>query len=224
MSPTPYLYWSGYYLGVINYLKKQYGLTVTPDNPAQKFVFIIDEINRGDISKIFGELFFAIDQGYRGGRKGKIITQYANLLNDDDVFKDGFYVPENVYIIGTMNDVDRSVESMDFAIRRRFVWKEITPESRIEMLYDLENGLEDDIAKQAECKMAALNKKISDPAYGLGKAYEIGAAYFLKLRHLNFETLWNLNLAPLLREYQRGTPEGKIEDNLAAFKEAYEKA
>ncbi|MDE7474679.1 MAG: AAA family ATPase, partial [Duncaniella sp.] len=77
------------------------------------FVFIIDEINRGEISKIFGELFFSIDPGYRG-KKGKVKTQYQNLITDEnDPFKDGFYIPENVYIIGTMNDIDRSVESMD---------------------------------------------------------------------------------------------------------------
>jgi 5-methylcytosine-specific restriction endonuclease McrBC GTP-binding regulatory subunit McrB len=81
------------------------------------FVFVIDEINRGEISKIFGELFFSIDPGYRG-EKGKVDTQYQKLITDtNDPFKNGFYVPENVYVIGTMNDIDRSVESMDFAFR-----------------------------------------------------------------------------------------------------------
>ena len=93
----------------------------------KKFVFIIDEINRGEISKIFGELFFSIDPGYRGV-KGKVQTQYQNLITEDDPFKDGFFIPENVYIIGTMNDIDRSVECMDFAMRRRFTFKEITAE------------------------------------------------------------------------------------------------
>ena len=81
----------------------------------KNFVFIIDEINRGEISKIFGELFFAIDPGYRGV-KGKVLTQYSNLI--DEELEKYFYIPENVYIIGTMNDIDRSVESMDFAMRR----------------------------------------------------------------------------------------------------------
>lgn len=81
------------------------------------------------MSKIFGELFFSIDPGYRG-KDGKVDTQYQNLIDIDpetqneDVFKNGFYVPENVYVIGTMNDIDRSVESMDFAMRRRLhSWK-----------------------------------------------------------------------------------------------------
>ena len=93
------------------------------------FIFIIDEINRGEISKIFGELFFSIDPGYRG-EKGRVQTQYQNMIEDGDVFKKGFFVPDNVYIIGTMNDIDRSVESMDFAMRRRFAWAEVTAEER----------------------------------------------------------------------------------------------
>ena len=67
----------------------------------KKYIFIIDEINRGEISKIFGELFFAIDPGYRG-RAGEVSTQYANLHADPD---EKFFIPENVYIIGTMNDI-----------------------------------------------------------------------------------------------------------------------
>lgn len=102
---------------------------------SRPYVFIIDEINRGEISKIFGELFHSIDRGYRG-KKGRVNTQYQNLVKEDDEFYEGFYVPENVYIIGTMNDIDRSVDSMDFALRRRFAWKEITAESRISMLDD----------------------------------------------------------------------------------------
>ena len=81
----------------------------------KNYVFIIDEINRGEISKIFGELFFSIDPGYRGVA-GTVQTQYQNLIEDGDIYENGFYVPENVYIIGTMNDIDRSVDSMDFAI------------------------------------------------------------------------------------------------------------
>ena len=74
-------------------------------NEKLPFIFIIDEINRGEISKIFGELFFSIDPGYRG-EDGKVKTQYQNMVPEGDVFADGFYVPDNVYIIGTMNDID----------------------------------------------------------------------------------------------------------------------
>ncbi|MDT2800652.1 endonuclease, partial [Enterococcus lactis] len=67
----------------------------------QNYVFIIDEINRGEISKIFGELFFSIDPGYRGHKEG-VYTQYANLHENPE---EKFYIPNNVYIIGTMNDI-----------------------------------------------------------------------------------------------------------------------
>lgn len=98
-----------------------------PKENAPKYVFIIDEINRGEISKIFGELFFSIDPDYRG--KGGVITQYANLHTDST---EKFYVPENVYIIGTMNDIDRSVDSFDLAMRRRFRFIELKAEDRAE--------------------------------------------------------------------------------------------
>ena len=100
----------------------------------KKYIFIIDEINRGEISKIFGELFFAVDPGYRG-RAGEISTQYSNLHADPD---EKFYIPENVYIIGTMNDIDRSVDSFDFAMRRRFRFVELRADERLEMLASLE--------------------------------------------------------------------------------------
>ena len=131
------------------------------------FVFIIDEINRGELSKIFGELFFAIDPGYRG-IDGKVTTQYQELITEeDDVFKDGFYVPENVYIIGTMNDIDRSVESMDFAVRRRFAWKEVKAE---------ESAIHMNLTPFAVTKMNAINTAIK--AHDLDEAYFIGGAYF----------------------------------------------
>ena len=108
-----------YYFAIYNSIKDKYISNArinTEPVELKRFVFIIDEINRGEISKIFGELFFAIDPSYRG-RAGEISTQYANLHADPD---DKFFIPENVYIIGTMNDIDRSVDSFDFAMRRRF--------------------------------------------------------------------------------------------------------
>lgn len=179
------------------------------------FVFIIDEINRGEISKIFGELFFSIDPGYRGKEKGKIKTQYQNLIEQGDVFYDGFYVPENVYIIGTMNDIDRSVESMDFAFRRRFAFKEIKADDRIEMLDEL---LQKDKAIR---RMKNLNKAI-EGIEGLSTAYHIGPAYFLKLKNYNgnFQQLWENHLDGLLREYLRGMQ--NLEEKLKTLKAAYD--
>lgn len=162
----------------------------------KKYIFIIDEINRGEISKIFGELFFAIDPGYRG-KTGEISTQYANLHANPD---EKFYIPENVYIIGTMNDIDRSVDSFDFAMRRRFRFIELKADEHLEMLASLED---EELEAEAIRRMAALNKEIANTE-DLNKNYQIGASYFLKLKTLDFDQLWTDYLRPLLQEYIRG--------------------
>ena len=187
------------------------------------FVFIIDEINRGEISKIFGELFFSIDPGYRG-EKGKVNTQYQNMIEKDDVFKDGFYVPENVYIIGTMNDIDRSVESMDFAMRRRFAWQEVTAEESYANM--IENEPEFSLVKdEIKRRMFSLNKAIAETE-GLDEAYQIGAAYFRKILDYQdkanpFECLWENHLKGLLYEYLRGNRRSK--ELLEKLHKAYNK-
>lgn len=162
----------------------------------KKYIFIIDEINRGEISKIFGELFFAIDPGYRG-KSGEIATQYSNLHSDPD---ERFYIPENVYIIGTMNDIDRSVDSFDFAMRRRFRFVELRADERLEMLALLEN---DELEAEAIRRMASLNKEIA-AVEDLNENYQIGTSYFLKLKTLDFDQLWTDYLQPLLQEYIHG--------------------
>ena len=162
----------------------------------KKYIFIIDEINRGEISKIFGELFFAIDPGYRG-RAGQISTQYANLHADPD---EKFYIPENVYIIGTMNDIDRSVDSFDFAMRRRFRFVELRADERLEMLANLED---EELEAEAIRRMSALNREIA-AVEDLNENYQIGASYFLKLKTLTFDQLWTDYLYPLLQEYIQG--------------------
>lgn len=161
----------------------------------EKFVFIIDEINRGEISKIFGELFFAIDPGYRG-KKGAVKTQYSPINDVNKVL----YVPDNVYIIGTMNDIDRSVESFDFAMRRRFRFIEVTAGSQLGIL----SGQIDDY-DGAATRLIRLNNAISE-VEGLNSHYHIGPSYFLKLNDIDndFELLWQDYLEPLLEEYVRG--------------------
>lgn len=162
----------------------------------KKYIFIIDEINRGEISKIFGELFFSIDPGYRG-KTGEISTQYANLHDDPEI---KFYIPENVYIIGTMNDIDRSVDSFDFAMRRRFRFIEIKADACLEMLDDLND---EELKEEAIRRMTALNNEIAKTDE-LNEDYQIGAAYFLKLKTLSFDQLWTDYLQPLLKEYIQG--------------------
>lgn len=209
-----------YIFTIVKTLQKQVkSLTVSANNKENKkpFVLIIDEINRGDASKIFGELFYAIDPGYRKGPECSVETQYQNLVDANDVFAKGFYVPDNVYILATMNDIDRSVECMDFAMRRRFTWREITPSDTEYMLDSLEN------AEEAKKKMKCLNRKIS-AIEGLGDAYRVGPAYFLKLNTngFDFDKLWAMNIEPLLKEYLRGFRNAK--ELLNDLKEAYENA
>ena len=187
-----------------DYILENYHVNSSSNVSPSKYIFIIDEINRGEISKIFGELFFAIDPGYRG-KKGKVQTQYQNLITDEsDPFKDGFYIPENVYIIGTMNDIDRSVECMDFAMRRRFTFKEITAEESAKNM-----GVDPD-------RMKHLNNAISG-IEGFNSSFHIGAAYFRGVT--DYEELWELKLQGLLKEYLRGMPDA--EETLNTLKKAY---
>lgn len=187
------------------------------DEEVTPYVFIIDEINRGDISKIFGELFFSIDPGYRGNTEG-IKTQYANLQEGETLFdeehQDGkFYVPKNVYIIGTMNDIDRSVDSMDFAMRRRFTFFEITPkQSAINM-----NLSDEQKSYMERLNNAIFNEDDLESSVDLSSAYQIGASYFLNVT--NFDELWEYKLKPLLTEYLRGMNEAA--DKLNKLKIAY---
>lgn len=172
--------------------------TVEPEE-LKKYIFIIDEINRGEISKILGELFFSIDPSYRG-KEGMVATQYSNMHANPD---EKFYIPENVYIIGTMNDIDRSVDTFDFAMRRRFRFVEIKAEDTQDMLESLEN---EELKNEAVKRMDNLNAAILE-VEDLNENYQIGASYFLKLKHLGkepFDVLWTDYLKPLLQDYVRG--------------------
>lgn len=213
----------------------------------KNFVIIIDEINRGEMSKIFGELFFSIDPDYRvskqdidnhikgNGKLTVITTQYSSMEPSPNVFdialehdNDGdyghFFVPENVYIIGTMNDIDRNVESMDFAIRRRFAFKEITAADTQDMLDNHNWGENKPDIEAMKNRMDNLNNAISG-IEGLSSAYHIGAAYFLKYDSSKdeataFDELWNYHLKPLLQEYLRGMD--GAEQKLEELKKTYD--
>lgn len=215
-----------YRKAVIEYWKKNFGLVdysvkeKSESESVKPFVFIIDEINRGELSKIFGELFFCIDPGYRG-KNGMIKTQYQNLIEKGDEFYYGFFIPENVYIIGAMNDIDRSVDTMDFAFRRRFAFKEIKASENLGMLDEL-----GEIADKAKARLKKLNEEISKiTELSLPSSYHIGGAYFLKLNDFEgdsnerFQKLWNYHLEGLLKEYLRGTE--NAEENFAKLEKAY---
>lgn len=210
-----HLKYQTYHKIVLDHMKESYGLCdyVSPTiDTDKKFVFIIDEINRGEISKIFGELFFSIDPGYRG-EKGCVSTQYANLHEIDEKF----YIPENVYIIGTMNDIDRSVDTFDFAMRRRFRFVEVTAESQVGMLDEVLG----DKAEEAKKRLRNLNAAIEN-VQELNSHYHIGPSYFLKLKDVDFdyELLWSDYLKPLLEDYLRGSYEEA--ETLETLKKAFD--
>ena len=247
IKARPSGYFQKYMKEVADYMKK-FGLSEynpnknLSNNKIKSFVFIIDEINRGEVAKIFGELFYSVDPGYRvtakdieeikSGQKTitAIRTQYANLEADGNAFDNAlniidendyghFFVPENVYIIGTMNDIDRSVESMDFAFRRRFAWVEVKA-SHTEDMLDKLNEFRPDLAEVAKNRMKRLNDAIS-ATQDFGPAYHIGASYFLKLNQYegNFERLWDYHIKGILEEYVRGHPNKT--DLMEKFKAAY---
>ena len=184
------------------------------NDTSKNYYFIIDEINRADLSKVFGELMYGLEEDYRG-KENHFDTQYKNLptykinnegkavLIENDCFKDGFYVPENLIIIGTMNDIDRSVETFDFALRRRFRWVEINADDVMEeALKEMRKGdSEEDIRNLIESANAMNAAISSDTKIGLNKSFHIGPAYFKKGTK---ENIWDTKVQPILFEYCRG--------------------
>lgn len=227
-------------------------------NEEQLYFFIIDEINRADLSKVFGELMYCLEKDKRG-ENHRVNTQYQNLPTymydpenkkwveeNDDVFKEGFYIPENVVIIGTMNDIDRSVESMDFALRRRFEWKEFMVDE--DLLRNAFNAKGKDSQEPKYGKIIAdendkliddiinLNKEIRTKGkdYGLNRQYDISQGQFANLpddikdasntsdalQKLK-EHVWNYRIESLLREYMRGNDESEIASFVADCRKAF---
>ena len=196
-----------------NRAKKAYD--TYPADP-QKFVFLIDEINRADLSRVFGELFSLFEEDYRypTNRKGII------LPNGEE-----FVIPKNLYIIGTMNDIDRSVESMDFALRRRFAWYEVSAEQSECIVEDKINDAE--TKRKLLNAMRQINEMIADPNTRLGKEYQLGGAIFAKFLKYqaednSFNSLWNNHIAVILNEYLRGQRDKK--SKLKEIKNVYDGA
>lgn len=179
------------------------------DNKGKPYVVILDEINRTDISRVFGELFTAIE------KRGTDVT--LMLPDPEDSSKNLILnVPENVYFIGTMNEIDFSLERVDFALRRRFVW---------ELLDYSEDALENIITERLKavtwdnsqldnfCKACtALNKKVAER---MDETYHIGHAFFAEIANIYLqledcdgdrwkkakEILWQISIRPTLEAY-----------------------
>jgi 5-methylcytosine-specific restriction protein B len=185
------------------------------------FFFIVDEINRAELSRVLGELMLAIE--YRGVT-GCISTQYAQLNTPETAMLTTsaghcFFIPHNVYFIGTMNTIDRSVESFDLALRRRFRWERIDPDIDALRLHlekrDAEPGNKSQPWAGLADDLERLNASIRQEEI-LGEDYQIGHAYLMNLRYPPTLTatelrrrVWDDSLRPLLEEYLRGSDKGK---------------
>jgi len=218
--------------------------------PDKHFYFVVDEINRANLSSVFGETLSLLEKDYRHdgiNRRNLIRTQYSTLIEDlikeDDKYKDLAYiidngevkfgVPTNVFFIGMMNDVDKSIDAFDLALRRRFKWirkdcdyEVIEEETRFKRKEDFSN------ISQYIKACEKLNNYIS-AELGLGKSYEFGHSFFMKMSDIakrkeitqhNLETLFNLYLRPTLKEYLRAVfaeseLDGKLDEALNRFKE-----
>lgn len=191
-------------------------------NGKDLYFFLIDEINRADLSKVFGELMFCLERDKRGER---IDTQYQNLpsygkdgkMISNDIFQDGFFLPKNIVIIGTMNDIDRSVESMDFALRRRFVWEEVKVD--VDLLLDVfetpgffgGRGLDTEfLAKH----IVRFNDEMKARVKYLNSGYDISQGQFSDMpdsEKTNLDAIlnwvWTYRVESLLKEYMRGDQE-----------------
>ncbi|MBF7049476.1 McrB family protein, partial [Campylobacter volucris] len=177
------------------------------------YFFIADEINRAELSRVFGELLYALE--YRG-EKGKIKTQYASMRDDED-----FYVPENVFFLGTMNDLDKSIDSFDLALRRRFIWQEMECDYGV---------IRDEIyAKNIEEYAQACQKLNDKISKDIGEKYQLGHSYFLKIEFKNDEIkdsdmkkLFSNRFEALLKEYLRSEySEKDIQNHLDELKKLF---
>jgi 5-methylcytosine-specific restriction protein B len=180
--------WEGYFKGVINHLKSEFNFNPESTENAKNYVLIIDEINRGNVSAIFGELITLLEDDKRKGNREQteVTLPYS---------KDKFNVPNNVYIIGTMNTADRSVEALDTALRRRFSFIEMQPKP--EILLDSEYQEVD-----LKLLLETINQRIE---VLIDKDHQIGHSYFIGIQNLkDLKLIFKDKIIPLLEEYFYG--------------------
>ncbi len=172
------------------------------DNPDKAYFFIIDEINRGNMSKIFGELLMLIEKDYRG-------TETTLAYNGKS-----FSVPKNIYIIGMMNTADRSLAMIDYALRRRFSFFEMEPGFDSEGFKKYQKQFSNDRFDQLIAQIKSLNEEISNDK-SLGKGFMIGHSYFCGREADQCTDEWmravvKFDILPMLSEYWFDEPD-KIE-------------
>ncbi|MDU2009268.1 MAG: AAA family ATPase [Campylobacter concisus] len=201
-------------LALTNGIFKEFCLKAA-QNTDENFFFIVDEINRADIAAVFGETLSLLEENYRG--KSIKTKNYA-------LSKQEFSIPSNVYFIGMMNDVDKSIDCFDLALRRRFAWV------LMECDYEVVENATD---KAYETKCESLNSYIIKEEYqlkgskktdglNLGRAYEIGHSYFLKKETTDEKEIWARHIEPILREYIRTQfGDGEVEKKLKMAKKIF---
>lgn len=190
LGNSNYNYWESYFKRIIEHLEDRYQLQQENRPNNNNYVLIIDEINRGNVANIFGELITLIEDNKRGQQRVKVTLPYSH---------DDFSVPENLYIIGTMNTADRSVEALDTALRRRFSFEEMMPEPELlnnrtiivgNHKYDLSELLN------------IINKRIEllkDREHQIGHSYLMKVSTEAQLTAVFFD-----KIIPLLQEYFYG--------------------
>lgn len=162
------------------------------------YFLIIDEINRGNLSKIFGELMMLIEHDKREEGYSLGLT-YSS---------ENFYVPPNLHIIGTMNTADRSLSMVDYALRRRFSFMDLKPEFNSNKFAELLSnaGVKLPLVKDIQCKLESLNEVICEDKENLGKGYQIGHSFFCPAKGVVPDRSWfqqivEYEIEPLLKEY-----------------------
>ncbi|QDV11496.1 5-methylcytosine-specific restriction enzyme B [Rosistilla oblonga] len=177
-----------------------------PDVP---FVFIIDEINRGNLSKVFGELMMLIEPDKR-------TSDFAIPLSYSSDPEATFYVPPNVHLIGTMNTADRSLSMVDYALRRRFSFVELEPgfQSKVFAQHLMNAGASEDLVARIRQRMKLLNEAIKSDESNLGKGYQIGHSFFVPPEGQTANEQWMkrvlaFEIKPLIEEYYCDDPAGR---------------
>jgi 5-methylcytosine-specific restriction protein B len=184
-----------------------------PDRP---YVFIIDEINRGNLSKIFGEVMLLIETDKRG-------PEWALSLTYSDESASKFHIPANVHILGMMNTADRSLAIVDYALRRRFAFKDVLPGFDSDKFRPLleSKGVEPQVIAAIQTKMAALNKEI-ESSVDLGRGFTIGHSFFVPFENVSDSKVWyerviKNEIVPLLREYWFDKKQSEVDQHVQSL-------
>lgn len=195
-------YWKCYFKGIIDVLKKDYKLAAENKDANKPYVLVIDEINRANVSKVLGELITLLEKNKRLGEEDEftVTLPYSG---------ENFGVPDNLYIIGTMNTADRSLGYIDYAVRRRFAF--MTIEAKSDVIREFYNG-NGELMKKELLLFTSVSDLIKDnlnPDFDLNDIM-VGHSYFLAKSDDDFELNLEYKIRPLLEEYLR---DGIIVDN-----------